>query len=294
MLKGTYTAIVTPFAADGSVDYDTFKKLVEFQIEGGVDGIVPVGTTGESPTLNVDEHLKVIETTVELCKGVDNVTVIAGTGANSTSEAIELTKRAADIGIDGTLQVTPYYNKPSKQGLFDHFSAVAEVGVPVVLYNVPGRSGIPIPVDVVASLAANPNIVGVKEAGGSVERVSAILDLCDIDVVSGDDSLALPMMVVGAKGVISVASNIIPDKVSSMINAANDGDWEKARAMHQKYYRLFSGMFIDTNPVPVKAAMAMMGLCQDEYRLPICAMSDELKSKLRGILSSVDVLKGDA
>ncbi|MCK5528646.1 MAG: 4-hydroxy-tetrahydrodipicolinate synthase [Kiritimatiellae bacterium] len=294
MLKGTYTAIVTPFAADGSVDYDTFKKLVEFQIEGGVDGIVPVGTTGESPTLNVDEHLKVIATTVELCKGVDNVIVVAGTGANSTSEAIELTKRAADIGIDGTLQVTPYYNKPSRQGLFEHFSAVAEVGVPVVLYNVPGRSGIPIPVDVVADLAANPNIVAIKEAGGSVERVSAILDLCDIAVVSGDDSLALPMMVVGAQGVISVASNIIPDKVSSMINAANSGDWEKAREMHKKYYSLFSGMFIDTNPVPVKAAMAMMGLCLEEYRLPICAMSDELKTKLSAILSSVDVLKGDA
>ena len=294
MLKGTYTAIVTPFAADGSVDYDTFRKLIEFQIEGGVDGIVPVGTTGESPTLSVEEHLKVIETTVDVCKGNENVQVIAGTGANSTSEAIELTKRAADIGVDATLQVTPYYNKPSSQGLFEHFSAVAEVGVPVVLYNVPGRSGKEIPVDVVARLAENENIVAVKEAGGSVERVSAILDCCDITVVSGDDSLALPMMVVGAKGVISVASNIIPAEVSSLINAANNGDWEIARELHKKYYSLFSGMFIDTNPVPVKAAMAMMGLCQEQYRLPMCSMSDALKTKLRGILLSSGVIKGDA
>ncbi len=292
MIKGTYTAIVTPFTAGGAVDYDVFKKLIEFQIEGGVDGIVPVGTTGESPTLSVDEHLKVIATTVEVCKGA--VQVIAGTGANSTSEAIELTKHAAEIGVDATLQVTPYYNKPSSQGLFEHFSAVAEVGVPVVLYNVPGRSGKEIPVDVVARLAENPKIVAIKEAAGSVDRVSAILDRCDITVVSGDDSLALPMMVVGGKGVISVASNIIPSEVSNMINAASSGDWEKAREIHSKYYRLFAGMFVDTNPVPVKAAMAMMGMIEEEYRLPMCSMTDALKDTVRDILVSSGVIKEDS
>lgn len=291
MLKGTYTAIVTPFLADGSVDYAAFIKLIELQIEGGVDGIVPVGTTGESPTLSVEEHLKVIQTTVDVCKGNDNVQVIAGTGANSTSEAIELTKHAAKIGVDATLQVTPYYNKPSAQGLFEHFSAVAAVGVPVVLYNVPGRSGKEIPVEVVARLAEDPNIVAIKEAAGSVDRVSAILDVCDITVVSGDDSLALPMMVVGGMGVISVASNVIPSEVSSMINAALSGDWDKAKALHSKYYGLFAGMFIDTNPVPVKSTLAMMGLIEEQYRLPMCPLTADLKQQLRNILLPLGVIQ---
>ena len=291
MLKGTYTAIVTPFASDGSVDYDVFRKLIEFQIEGGVDGIVPVGTTGESPTLSVDEHLKVIKTTIDVCSVSSGVKVVAGTGANSTSEAVELTKRAADMGVDATLQVTPYYNKPNAQGLFEHFSTVADEGLPVVLYNVPGRSGKEIPIDVVVRLAENKNIVAIKEAAGSVDRVSAILDRCDITVVSGDDSLALPMMVVGGKGVISVASNIIPSEVSSMINAAFSGDWERARKLHSKYYRLFAGMFVDTNPIPVKAALAMMGIIEEQYRLPICPMSDELKEQLRDILLPLEIIQ---
>lgn len=292
MLKGTYTAIVTPFKADGAVDYDALKRLVGMQIAGGVNGIVPVGTTGESPTLSVDEHLKVIETVVEACKDIP-AQVIAGTGANSTQEAIELTQKAADIGADATLQVTPYYNKPNQNGLFEHFSKVAEEGLPVILYNVPGRSSREIAIDTIVRLSENPKIVAVKEAGGSVDRVNAILEKCDITVLSGDDSLALPMMVVGAKGVISVASNVIPKEVAEMINAANNGDWEKARQLHKKYYPVFAGMFIDTNPIPVKAAMAMMGLIEEKYRLPLCELSVELKKKLQGILSSVNITLED-
>ncbi len=292
MLKGTYTAIVTPFKTDGSVDYDALKKLIEMQLAGGINGIVPVGTTGESPTLSVDEHLKVVETTVQVCKGTP-AQVIAGTGANSTYEAIELTKKAADLGADATLQVTPYYNKPNQQGLFEHFSSVAEEGLPVVLYNVPGRSGREIAIDTIVRLSENPGIVAVKEAGGSVDRVNAILDKCDITVLSGDDSLALPMMVVGAQGVISVASNIIPKEMSELITAANDGNWEKARELHRKYYCIFAGMFIDTNPIPVKAALAMMGLIEEKYRLPLCALSDDLKNKLREILKSVNIISGE-
>ena len=233
MFQGAYTAIVTPFGADGQVNYETFAKLIEAQVAAGIDGIVPVGTTGESPTLGVDEHEKVIETAVELAAG--RIKVIAGTGANSTSEAIELTKHAKDAGADGTLQVTPYYNKPNQEGLYRHFSAVADLGLPVVLYNVPGRSGMEIAVETVARLSEHPNVVCVKEAGGSVERVSAIADVCDIDVVSGDDALALPMITVGAVGVISVASNVVPAEVARMIHAALDGDMATAGKLHKKY-----------------------------------------------------------
>jgi len=270
-LAGCYTALVTPFR-QGQVDYAALRNLVEAQIEAGVDGFVPVGTTGESPTLDFDEHRKVIEFVVDAVH--HRCTVIAGSGANSTAEAIDLTRHAAAVGADATLQVTPYYNKPSAEGLYRHFSAVADqCGLPVVLYNVPGRTGKEIPVNVISRLAANPRIVAVKEAGGSVERVSSILSECSLTVLSGDDMLALPMMAVGAKGVISVASNLIPAEVSALVHAALDGRWDEARQIHQRLYPLFRDLFIETNPVPIKAALAILGRIAEEYRLPLCELS---------------------
>ena len=288
MFEGAYTAIVTPFDAKGDIDYDAFGRLIEAQVEAGMDGIVPVGTTGESPTIRVGEHSRVVEKSIEFANG--RMKVIAGTGANSTEEAIELTKHALEAGADGTLQVTPYYNKPNQEGLFRHFSAVADLGLPVVLYNVPGRASREIAVETVVRLNEHPNVVCVKEAGGKVERVSQILAACDIEVLSGDDGLAIPMMEAGAKGVISVASNIIPAEVAKMIHAALDGDMDTARAMHEKYLQLFNHMFIDTNPIPVKAALAMMGQIEEVYRLPICEMSDEAKETLRGTMTGLGLL----
>lgn len=270
-LKGLYTALVTPFR-NGEVDFAKIEMLVEAQIAGGVDGIAPMGTTGESPTVPMDEHLKVIETVVRVANG--RCQIIAGTGANATSEAIELTIEAKKLGADATLQVTPYYNKPTQEGLYRHFSKIADdAGLPVVLYNVPGRSAVEIAVGTIARLSANANVVAVKEAAGSVERVSQILDTCEITVLSGDDSLTLPMMAVGAKGVISVASNLCPARVKSLIRAFWNGDIEKARSIHAGLYRFFKDIFIETNPIPIKAAMAARGLIEEEYRLPLCPMS---------------------
>mgnify|MGYP000889988299 CR=1 FL=1 len=288
MLEGTFTAIVTPFDRQGKVDYVRFRELIDFQIAGGVAGIVPVGTTGESPTLNVEEHLKVIETAIQIAR--KRIKIIAGTGANATSEAIELTRHAKDAGADATLQVTPYYNKPNREGLIRHFTAVADLGLPVVLYNVPGRSGKEIPIDVVAELAKHPSVVAIKEAGGSADRVSQIRSVCDIEVLSGDDALTLPMMALGAVGVISVASNIIPAEVSRMVNAALAGRWDEARRLHYQYYRVFTDLFLDTNPVPVKAALAMMGRIDDVYRLPLCEMPDNLRAKLKQTLAAAGIL----
>lgn len=288
MFTGTYTAIVTPFKSNGAVDYEKLGHLIDMQADAGVDGIAPVGTTGESPTLDFDEHNRVIEASIEAAGG--RIKVIAGTGANATSEALDLTKHAKEAGADATLQVTPYYNKPNQQGLMRHFSAVADIGLPTVLYNVPGRTAREIDVKTIVELSKHPNIVAVKEAGGSVDRVSAILSQCGITVLSGDDSLTLPMMAVGAAGVISVASNIIPAEVTRMTHLALDGKWHEARALHLKYYRLFSDLFIDTNPIPVKAAMAMLGMIEEVYRLPLCSMPDTLKEKLRNTLKAAGIL----
>ncbi len=288
MFKGVYTAIVTPFSVDGSVDYGCLKDLIDRQAAAGIDGIVPVGTTGESPTLSYEEHSKVIDVTIEACAG--RMKVIAGTGANSTREAIELTKRAKDAGADGTLQVTPYYNKPNQEGLYRHFSAVADLGLPVVLYNVPGRSGKEIAIDTIKRLSEHPSVVCVKEAGGSVDRVSAIKSVCDIGVLSGDDALTLPMMSVGAEGVISVAANVIPEIMVDIIHSAADGNWDKSREVHLAYHKVMSDMFLDTNPIPVKAAMAMLGLCKEVYRLPLCEMNDALKQQLRETLEETKVI----
>jgi 4-hydroxy-tetrahydrodipicolinate synthase len=277
-LQGCFTAIVTPFR-NGAVDWEALAGLLERQLQAGVDGIVPVGTTGESPTLDFEEHRKVIEFVAE--KVDHRCLVIAGTGGNSTAEAVELTKYAAALGVDATLQVTPYYNKPTAEGLYRHFATVAdEAQLPVVLYNVPGRTAREIPLEVIRRLAGHPLVAAVKEAGGSVDRVSAILAEADIAVLSGDDSLTLPMMAVGAGGVISVASNVVPERVMEMVHAALAGEFERARIIHSMLYPLFRDLFVETNPIPVKAALARLGCIAEEYRLPLCEMSAEHKQQL--------------
>jgi 4-hydroxy-tetrahydrodipicolinate synthase len=288
MLSGVYTALVTPFNEDGDVDYDTFRRLIERQIEGGVQGILPMGSTGESPTLDHDEHSRVIDAAIGTAAG--RVTVMAGTGSNSTREAVELTRHAKESGADATLQITPYYNKPNQEGLVRHFSAVADLGLPVVLYNIPGRTGREIEIDTVARLAEHPHIVAIKESGGSVDRVSQIRNACDLTILSGDDPLTLPMMSVGAKGVVSVATNLTPEPVVELVSAALAGDFAKAREFHERYYRFFCDLFIDVNPIPVKAAMAMLGLAREDCRLPLCPLDDAKKQRLRQTLADVGLV----
>ena len=290
-IQGTITAMVTPFGKDGAVDYGRLAEFVDWQCESGVEGLCPVGTTGESPTLDHAEHHKVIEETIKFAKG--RVTIIAGTGTNSTAEAVSLTKAAIAMGgADACLQVTPYYNKPNPEGLYRHFMTVADLGLPVVLYNVPGRSGREIPLDVVARLSSHPMIVAIKEAAGSVERVSAIKARCpDLTVLSGDDSLALPMIAVGAAGVISVASDVMPKEISDFIRTALAGDMAAARALHLKYYNLFHDLFIDTNPVMVKEALALMGKLDLVYRLPLCETTAANRAKIAETLKELGVLK---
>jgi len=289
-LSGTITALVTPFARDGSVDYGALKALVDEQTAAGVEGICSVGTSGESPTLTHEEHHRVIEKTIEFAAG--KCTVVAGTGANSTAEALSLTRAAiACGGADACLQVTPYYNKPNPEGLYRHFMSVADLGLPVILYNVPGRTGREIPLSVVKRLAAHPNVVAIKEAAGSVDRVSAVRDAAPgLTVLSGDDSLALPMIAVGAAGVISVASNVVPREMGDMVRLALAGDFVGARALHEKYYRLFRDLFIDVNPVMVKEALAAMGKCERVFRLPLCETDDAKLAQLKGTMEELGLL----
>ena len=292
MFTGTYTAIVTPFK-NGQLDEPALERLVKSQIKGGVDGIVPVGTTGESPTVSYEEHIQVIKLSVKFAAG--KVKVLAGTGANSTTEAIYLTKEAEKAGADGSLQVAPYYNKPTQEGLFQHFKAIAKTTkLPIVLYSIPGRCGIEIAVDTVKRLAAEcKNIVGIKEAGGNCDRVSQLRAALGpkFVILSGDDSLTIPFMSVGAQGVIAVASNIIPREVSQMVNAFVAGQPKKALALHQKFYPLFKDLFVETNPVPIKAALAMKGLLEEEYRLPLVSMSAKNRETLTKTLKATGVLK---
>ena len=282
--------MVTPFAKDGSVDYGRLQAIVDEQVAGGVEGICAVGTTGESPTLDHAEHHKVIEKTIEFAQG--KVKIIAGTGANSTAEAISLTKAAiAAGGSDATLQVTPYYNRPNAEGIYRHVMTIADLGLPVVLYNVPGRSGKEIPLEVVARLAKHEKIVAIKEAAGSVDRVSAIKNLCpDFTVLSGDDGLALPMISVGAEGVISVASNVIPREMGDMVRAALAGDFATARRVHAKSYPLFHDLFIDTNPVMVKEAMWLMGRLERVFRLPLCETTEKNLETMRQTLTKLGLI----
>src|SRR5262245_35822447 len=290
---GTYTAIVTPFKKGGKVDEAALDKLIRAQVEAGVDGIVPVGTTGESPTLDYEEHIAVIKRSIESAAG--QIKVLAGTGGNSTSEAIYLTKMAKKAGAQGSLQVAPYYNKPTQEGLFQHFRAIAEAtDLPMVLYSVPGRCGVEIAVDTVQRLgSACPTVVGIKEAGGNPDRVSQLRAALGpkFTIVSGDDSLTLPFMSVGAHGVISVASNVIPREVSQMVKAFASGKAEQALKLHGRFYSLFKDLFIETNPIPVKAALAMLGICEEEYRLPLVPMSARNRETLKGTLKACGVLK---
>jgi len=281
-------AMVTPFSG-GEVDYATLGQLIDFQIENGTDAIVPCGTTGESPTLSHEEHDRVVEFTVE--KVAKRVKVIAGAGSNCTREALRLTRHAQDVGADGALVITPYYNKPTQSGLIDHFGKLAdETDIPLVLYNVPGRTGVKLEPETIAELAALDNIVAVKEACGSVDQVNKILNLCDITVISGDDSLTLPMIAVGGQGVISVAANIVPGSVSKMVHSALDGKWDEARKAHYELYSLFDMMFIETNPIPVKTSLAMMGNLREEFRLPLCGLSSANRVKLEELLERYGLL----
>jgi 4-hydroxy-tetrahydrodipicolinate synthase len=292
MFTGTYTAIVTPFK-NGQLDEAALAQLIKHQVKGGVDGIVPVGTTGESPTVDTDEHIRIIELSVKFAAG--KTKVLAGTGANSTSEAIVLTKAAEGMGADGSLQVAPYYNKPTQEGLYQHFKAIARnTKLPIILYSIPGRCGIEIAVPTVKRLAADcKNIIGIKEAGGNADRVSQLRAAlgAKFEILSGDDALTLPFMAVGAQGVISVAANVAPREVSTMVRAFASGDARKALQIHQKLYPLFKDLFIETNPVPVKAALAMLGIGDEEYRLPLVRMSAANRATLKAAMKASGILK---
>ncbi len=285
---GTHTALVTPFR-DGAFDAAAFRGLIEEQVAGGVTGIVPVGTTGESPTLNHEEHSAVIRTAVEAAAG--RCQVIAGTGSNATSEAIALTQEAERLGATAALLVAPYYNKPSQEGLYRHFRAIAEsVKIPLVLYSIPGRCGIEIGVETVRRLAADcPNVQAIKEAGGSVERVNQLRTALppEFEILSGDDSLTLPFLSVGAVGVISVASNLFPAEVSRMVRLWLDGDPRGALAIHQRFYPLFKDLFIEPNPVPAKYALYLRGAITPEVRLPLCEMAPANCDRIHAILEGL-------
>ena len=292
MFQGTHTALITPLR-NGEVDTEAFRALIDRQVEGGVDGIVPCGTTGESPTLGRKEHLRVIELAVEYAAG--RIKVIAGTGANATSEAIHLTTEAAKLGVDATLQVCPYYNKPSQEGLYQHYKTIAEcTDLPIMLYSIPGRSVIEIAVDTIARLASDcPTIIANKEAGGDPERVTQIKNALpdDFQILSGDDPLTIEFMKRGAVGLVSVATNLIPDVMSSLVRAMLEGRVEDAEHIHAKYESLFTTlMSIDTNPVPIKSAVAMQGHCSDELRLPLVNLSTENQALLRGAMASYDLI----
>jgi len=290
MLKGVFTAMVTPFR-DGRIDWERLRANVAFQIEKGIDGLVPVGTTGESPTLSHDEHHEVIECVVEAVGG--KVKVIAGTGSNATDEALDLTRHAQSVGVDVALVVNPYYNKPTQEGLYRHFSQIADLGLPVVLYNIPGRTAIALAPSTIARLAEHPNVVAIKEATADMDTASQIVASCDMSrfsILSGDDSLTLPLMSIGAKGVISVLSNLIPDRVRQLTEAALDDDFVTARRVHEALFALFKVMFIETNPIPIKTAMMLASMDSGEMRLPLCEMSGEHRAALERALFEHEVL----
>ncbi len=282
MFRGTITALATPFR-NGSVDYPALEKLVGFQLEKGIDGLLACGCTGEAATLSVEERLGVVEKVLEIAGG--RVPVIAGTGTNDTATSIDLSLAVSKLGVDGLLLITPYYNKPTPDGQVEHFSRVADaVDRPVIVYNVPGRTGVGILPETVARLAEHPGIVAIKDAAGSAERVSAIRSLCDMTILSGDDPIALAQVALGAEGVISVVSNIAPGEMSSMMELAMKGDSEEARKIQDRLYPLMKALFLETNPIPVKKALEIMGICTSEVRLPLLAMSGELVPRLEAAM----------
>jgi 4-hydroxy-tetrahydrodipicolinate synthase len=291
MFKGVFTALVTPFNRDGSVDENALRDLVEFQIENKIHGLVPMGTTGESPTVSHEEHHKIVEIVIDQAKG--RVPVIAGAGSNSTAEAVGLTKHAGQAGAAATLQVAPYYNKPTQEGFYRHFSTIADsVDLPLIVYNIPGRSGKNIENSTTLKLAQHKNIVGVKEASGNISQIMDLLlqkpdNFC---VLSGDDNLVFSIMSLGGHGVISVASNLIPRQMADFVEQALQSNWEQARKMHFELLPLFKAIFIETNPIPIKAALALKGMLQENYRLPMCPMEPGNKDKLKAVLHELKLL----
>ena len=292
MFKGAITAIVTPFRQNGDLDKESLVKLVEFQIKNKIEGLVPCGTTGESPTLDYGEHQKVIEIAIDAANG--KVPIIAGTGSNSAREAIEMTRHAADAGADASLQVCPYYNKPTQEGLYRHFSAIANAAdIPIIIYNIQGRTAVNMETSTLARLAKeHSSIIGVKEASGNISQMMDVLNELpkNFDVLSGDDNMTLPLMALGGKGVISVASNIVPKEIHDLTQHALNGNFEKARSIHNRLLPLFKGIFIETNPIPIKAALAMKGMIKETYRLPMCEMKHDNREKLRMILKGLKII----
>jgi len=291
MFGGAIVAIVTPFR-DGKVDEEALRNLIEEQIAAGTDGIVPCGTTGESTTLSHLEHDRVIEITVDAAR--KRVPVIAGTGSNSTAEALRLTRHAWEAGADGALMVCPYYNRPTQEGLYQHYRTIAEeIPIPVIIYNIPGRTGTNLLPETLARLAKLKNIVGVKEASASLKQMSDVIQLCgpDFDVLSGDDIFTLALLAIGGKGVISVISNVTPADMAGMVDAFAAGDLEKARALHYRMSPLIDALFIETNPIPVKTALAMMGKIDPELRLPLCRMAEKNEAQLKNVMQQYGLIR---
>ncbi len=290
-LEGVYTAMITPFDENEGIDEKALRALVDFQIKGKISGLVPMGTTGESPTLSHGEHIKIIEIVVDQVQG--RVPVIAGSGSNSTQEAVDLTKQAMECGADASLQVAPYYNKPSQEGFYRHFTTIADsVDIPLIIYNIPGRSGKNIENETMLKLAEHENILAVKEASGSIPQM---MDLImkkpkDFVVLSGDDNLSFPLTALGGKGVISVASNIIPTRMQEMISQTISGNLEEGRRLHYELLPLFKGVFLDTNPIPIKYAASKLGLTKEIYRLPMCPMDEAKKAEMDRILNNLDLM----
>ncbi len=290
--QGSFVAMVTPFR-NGKVDEAKLRELVEFHIAHGTDGLIPCGTTGESPGLTHDEHRRVVEVVIEAARG--RIRVVAGTGSNSTAEAIELTKHAERAGAAGALVVNPYYNKPTQEGLYRHFRAVAEsVAIPILVYNIQSRTAVNVETDTLARLVRDvASVAGVKEASGSLDQMSQVIAACgpDFSVLSGDDNITLPLLVIGGSGVVSVIANIVPRETADLVHAALDGDWKRARDLHYRLFPLARAVFLETNPIPIKEAMAMAGMLEPEFRLPMCRMSDANREKLRAILKPYALVK---
>ena len=291
MFTGTGTALVTPFRRDGSLDEPTLRALIKRQLDAGIDFLVPCGTTGESPTLTHEEHLRVVEIAVGLAKG--RVPVLAGAGGYNTAEVIALARELAEIGADGILSVTPYYNKPTQEGLFQHYKAIAEaITLPIVVYSVQGRTGVNVEPATVRRLATIENIVGIKEASGNISQMAAILNAVphDFNVLSGDDAITLPLIALGGRGVISVVSNEIPAEMARLTRLALDFDFSAAREIHRRVHPLMEVNFVESNPIPVKAAMAQMGLLEPVWRLPLVAPKAESETRIRAVLESLDLV----
>lgn len=288
MFEGSIVALITPFN-NGQIDYKKLKELVEFHCKNGTNGIVPCGTTGESATLSFEEHERIIAEVVDMAQG--RIPVLAGAGSNNTAEALRLARHAKKVGAKGALLITPYYNKPTPEGLYRHYKSIAEeVDIPIVIYNVPSRTGISILPETVARLAEMKNIVGIKEASGNIDQITQILQMCNIAVLSGDDSLTLPIMSIGGKGVISVVANVVPSDVALLARYCLEGNYDAARQYHHKLFPLSRSMFIETNPIPVKTAMKLLGRLNGEMRLPLCEMSKENEHKLSSALKSYGLL----